>query len=233
MARRGLRVLWLGLEEPVARVQYAMCCQMTGVTAGTKQPADQERLRAALDALTLLPLHIPDNPSRSVATLRMLCESQYAEALGGPPEVVIVDTADALAKQGESLYEIGTRHADALEAWAHQSGALLLAAKQLNRRSAGVAPALSDLRDSGAWEEKADAVLGLHRPGAAMTPTERAQAGEAVNHASLLPLKNRWGGQEPVSLYWAVEQGPAYMPMATKPLPANADEYVPVYGRDH
>jgi replicative DNA helicase len=83
-------------------------------------------------------------------------------------------------------------------------GAPVIALAQLNReieKRAGAdrRPRLSDLRESGAIEQDADAVLGLHRP-ADHDPAKPKDLAE------LIVLKNRHGGEgRRIELKWDAE----------------------------
>ena len=71
-------------------------------------------------------------------------------------------------ERGLPIYERTTRNSNALKALARSLNVPVLCLCQLNRAAeqrADKTPSMADLRDSGAIEQDADAVILLHRPG--------------------------------------------------------------------
>jgi len=132
---------------------------------GTLDETEWTRLRESIDDLVGLPLYIDDSPAQSImglrARARRLAKRQHVELL-------VVDYLQ-LMTAGRSLenraVEVGLI-SHGLKALARELKVPLLAVAQLSRRveQEGRRPRMSDLRESGAIEQDADAIWLLHRP---------------------------------------------------------------------
>lgn len=105
-----------------------------------------------------------------IAALRTLIRRQAAEweRQDIPLGLVTIDHVGLLRPDGKasSRYEAQTEIAIALKELADELGVPIVALVQLSRdieRRDDKRPQLSDLRDSGAWEENADAVIFVYR----------------------------------------------------------------------
>ena len=114
-----------------------------------------------------------------------------------------------VGRDGKSPYERMTLVSHAVADWAHNSRYPIMAPLQLSRaneRSGNTRPSLDALRDSGALEEDADWIGGLHREYAGARSEEEKQAliSEGKEHlAELIVLKNRDGDGDKISeMYW-------------------------------
>jgi replicative DNA helicase len=89
-------------------------------------------------------------------------------------ELLIVDYLGLLlsGERGQSRYEETTLISSGVKALAKELRVPVLLLAQLNRASVreGRAPGLADLRDSGALEQDADAVVLLHKDGEDANP---------------------------------------------------------------
>jgi len=104
-----------------------------------------------------------------------------AKALQENAEIVFIDYLGLLKGTGSSIYERATSISNDLHIMAQQTGIATVALAQLNRQ-AGREPSMSDLRDTGAIEQDADAILIL------------TQSDENAPHSrSLYIVKNKEG----------------------------------------
>lgn len=115
---------------------------------------------------------------------------EYAEDVGDPPELIIVDYLGYFARgfRGDSYARTGDA-VMALKEIAKMADCPILSPHQVNRGADEGKPlALEDARDSGVVEETADFVIGMYRP-------ERAIDSEQADKGSLRMglLKSRHG----------------------------------------
>ncbi|TFH29845.1 MAG: hypothetical protein E4H00_06140 [Myxococcales bacterium] len=93
--------------------------------------------------------------------------ADYADEVGGSPDVVMIDYLGYLARGGKmgSLgeYDRMSRTVMELKALAKKFGCVVVAPSQVNR-SSGSTPGISSARGSGVVEESADFLIGLSRP---------------------------------------------------------------------
>ncbi len=154
-----------------------------------------------LDAVTLR-LFIDDSPSLTPAYLRSACRKLVSS--GGPLDAVFVDYLQLMSGGGAGREEnrvIELTHISrSLKLLARELGVPVIALSQLNRKveqREDKRPMLSDLRESGALEQDADAVIFLYRPS---YYARKEEASEATEHGRFEPdetefivAKNRKG----------------------------------------
>lgn len=166
---------------------------------GTLVDAEWERVRAAAKELKALRLIIEPMVPISVD---QICLSVMRAAAKGEADLVIVDylqlvdgPSDGVRRSREQ--EVGeiTRR---LRAVAQRTGAAVVVLAQLNRASESrddKRPRLCDLRESGAIEAHADAVLLLHRP-SDYDPEDKPGCAE------IIVAKNRKGQRGIATVAW-------------------------------
>lgn len=81
-----------------------------------------------------------------------------AKALQENAEVIFIDYLGLIKGMGNSIYERATTVSNDLHIMAQQTGIATIALAQLNRQT-GREPSMMDLRDSGAIEQDADAIM--------------------------------------------------------------------------
>jgi replicative DNA helicase len=141
------------------------------VKRGELNAAEIKRVTAALGALASAPLHFYD---RGGLTLSQLSAAARRMVQAHKVELLIVDYLGLLlsGERGQSRYEETTLISSGVKALAKELRVPVLLLAQLNRASVreGRAPGLADLRDSGALEQDADAVVLLHKDGEDANP---------------------------------------------------------------
>ncbi len=195
VAERAGAVLFVSLEMAVEQIQGKRLARLTGIPSdqillGDGEGLDYRRIMDASEVLRQRPVYISRRPTATVAQIRRM-------AMQVPDlQLVAVDYLGRIAPSARraSRYEAITDISAELKALAVELNVPLLALAQLNRENAAredKRPQLSDLRDSGAIEQDADAVVMLHRKDyyvMAETPM-RAQAVEM----EIIVRKNRHG----------------------------------------
>lgn len=124
------------------------------------------RIVAASEKMSRMPVYIDDTPSISITKLR--ARSRQAKSTKGIAAVFVdylqyVRGTDRRGGREQEVAEVSR----GLKSLAKELGVPVIALAQLNRNTQGrkdPRPVLSDLRESGAIEQDADAVLLLHRP---------------------------------------------------------------------
>ncbi len=127
--------------------------------------AEQAKLANAASALSERDFRLNRAPSASVSDIAQ------AAHLTKNLRLVVVDYLGLVRsdERGLSIYERVTKNSAALKSLARSLNVPILCLCQLNRASeqrTDKQPSMADLRDSGAIEQDADAVILLHRPAA-------------------------------------------------------------------
>lgn len=117
-----------------------------------------------------LPLYMVKRSGITLGRLRALLMKQKMiwESLGIPFDLAIIDHAGLVSpdQKGRSRFEDQTEVSGRLKELADELQVVMIALNQLNRdveKREDKRPQLSDLRDSGSWEQDADVVLGVYR----------------------------------------------------------------------
>ncbi len=162
-----------------------------------------KRLNDAAGVLSTMKIMVDDNPSMTVAEMAAQC--RRIDDLG----LVVVDYLQLMQSAGsgntwadESRTQAVADISRMLKITAKDLGVPFICMSQLNRANEArkdKRPMLSDIRESGAIEQDADAVIGLHREGYYDRECEDPNAAEAII------LKNRHGRTGVVYLRWIPE----------------------------
>ena len=150
---------------------------------------EQSKLANAASVLSTHDFHLNRAPGASVSDIAQ------AAHLAKNLRLVVVDYLGLVRsdERGLSIYERVTRNSAALKALARSLDVPILCLAQLNRAAeqrADKCPSMADLRDSGAIEQDADAVILLHRP--AMYENVQQKPWEAQTLTAIV-AKNRHG----------------------------------------
>lgn len=211
IAETGVRVVLISLEMTDKAMTKRMGIQSSRVDAtllkqGRLPANDFDRFMTEMDRISQLPILIESRSGLSVLDMQAVVRRHEREY--GKVGLVVIDTLDRV-REDAPTYERMTKISHSVADWAHNSDMALLAAKQLsraNQKMQNKRPTLDALRDSGAVEEDADWVGGLHREYAfCNTEEERQQLrNEGKDHlAELIALKCRDGDADVTSeMYW-------------------------------
>jgi replicative DNA helicase len=159
---------------------------------------DWKRVGEASGTLSQLPYLFNDNPAISVGEMKSQC--RRVPNLG----LVVIDYLQLM--QGAKDRRFDNRTAEvgdisrSLKIMAKELGVPVLCASQLSRATvqrSDKRPQLSDLRESGAIEQDADAVVFLHKESYYEPDTGDPNAAECII------AKNRHGRIGTVELYWS------------------------------
>lgn len=192
IALQNRRVLFVSLEmtkEQLSRIRL----QMVGYINHddlfyVKSEEVQTKIQQASEVIRKHPVDFNKAQYLTVSYISKLCRSRHYD-------VVIIDYLQLVTpKGGKTRYEEVTRISRGLKGLALQQNIPVICLSQLNRGSALDRPKISDLRDSGAIEQDADAVMLLYL-------SDRADVTE--NRPSTLEVsiaKNRYGGIGTVEL---------------------------------
>lgn len=198
MARRGRVAHLASLEMSKNELYYRMLANVGSVDSARiihrkLNMPDHERLAAAASHIAKLPLSVDESPTQRVSDIRAQARTiARTRTLG----LIVVDYLQ-LMKSGQRVEsrqaEVAAFSRD-LKLMAKELQVPVVALSQLNRGSehrADRMPALSDLRESGAIEQDADAVILLHRD-----PDE-------PDWLQMLLAKNRHGpADQLIRLHW-------------------------------
>ena len=195
----GHRVAMFPLEMSAEQLTMRFVSQITGMSYLDilyGRVTDWNRYYQAVDKLKGFKINVDDTPRLTPLTLRSKCR-QIAAWRG--LDLVMVDYAGLMQADGRHQNKVNesAEISRALKLLALELGVPVLAAHQLNRAveaRSSKKPALSDLRDSGSWEQDADQVWLPWR--------EDYDAGTVTN---LYLAKNRRGKTGEIALYWSGE----------------------------
>lgn len=195
-----------------------MACQMqklsfAHVRAGRLSPFGEHKLAAACSDLACRDLYIIDSGGPTPQDCR--CTAYYLlnkiRSRGNAmPLLIVVDYIQLEHLKGNRCSR-AEELTDISSAWvetAKMTGAAILVLAQLNRQADGSQPRMAQLRESGALEQDANAVMLLWRPAKDRQPDDnfipdpaiRAKAG--ANWAVLSVCKSRNSNLTEQELYW-------------------------------
>lgn len=195
--RHGLPVVLHCLEMSATEILHRIMAaearvQLDHIKLNRLTPEEWERLGKATQAIGQAPLTILDNPAAGLAEVRHSIRSHR-------PAVVLFDYVQ-LAKTNpdtkdrrQALEEVSR----GFKLLAKQEQVPIVAAAQLNRKATerqDRAPAMADLRETGALEQDSDTVVLLHRED--VDDPETSRAGEI----DLIVAKQRNGPTGKVAL---------------------------------
>lgn len=153
-------------------------------------------LRAESEGFTF---EIDDHPSRTISQIAATARRMKARTGLGLLVIDYVGLLDAQPERGESRQETVSRLSRRIKVLAGELEVPILALCQLNRQPEGRAdkrPQLADLRETGAWEQDANAVILLHRP-------EFYDPDERPGEADVMLVKHREGPTGTVCVRYA------------------------------
>ena len=152
---------------------------------------DFELIQGALDRLSRMDVYIDDTPSLNIMQLRSIGRRLQAEhGLG----LLVIDYVQLIQPLGssENMVQQFTEISHGLKALARELNVPVLALSQLNRsvdQRESQIPKISDLRETGSWEQDADVVLLIYRK----DRTRNEPSLEDENSASIIIAKHRNG----------------------------------------
>ncbi|MBN3812225.1 replicative DNA helicase [Paraburkholderia sp. Ac-20347] len=161
-------VLVLSMEMPESEVHDRMIASLGRVPLSQVMEApaaDNEfwgRVTVAAQKVTELTLHVDDQAALRLQDVR--AKARMVKRRHGL-DLLVIDYLQLMAGEGANRNAEIEGISRGLKALAKELGVAILCLAQLNRRveDRGGMPKLSDLRDSGAIEQDADAVLFIHR----------------------------------------------------------------------
>ena len=170
-AKKGNAVLIFSLEMTKRSLIDRMVIAESGVNAsdyklGRLIPDEVYSMGKALEGLSLLPISISDAASITVQQIRAMAKKLKRQK---GVDLIIIDylqLIDMASLNGKSKNDEVAACSRAIKILAKDLDVPVVLLSQLNRdveKRADKIPMLSDLRDSGAIEQDADAVLFIHR----------------------------------------------------------------------
>ena len=187
--------LFFSLEMSAEQITARRIAAESGLSIGrlmTGQNLSDDEAAKLANAASVLSTHdfrLNRAPGASVADIAQ------AAHLTKNLRLVVVDYLGLVRSDERNLpiYERTTRNSNALKALARSLNVPVLCLRQLNRAAearADKCPSMADLRDSGAIEQDADAIILLHRP--AMYEPGEVKPWEAQALTAIV-AKNRHG----------------------------------------
>lgn len=204
IAAEGKTVLFVSLEmtrqQLAARrvAAYVGTVTATQVLTGDCHGEDLDKVTAAITTLSKRKILFNRRGRVNVREIQFLAQKNKVD-------LVVIDYLGLIQHgDGKSLYEKVTETSNRLKQMTILLNLPVLCLAQLNREVEGRGnkpPRLSDLRDSGAIEQDADAVLFLHR----LDDPDREET--SLTPLDLIVEKNRYGPRGTVALGWSLNNG--------------------------
>lgn len=126
---------------------------------------DFEMIQASLDKISNMKIYIDDTPSMNILQIRSMARRlQMENAL----DLIIIDYVQLITplRHSENVVQQFTEISHGLKTLARELNIPVLALSQLNRavdQRENKRPKLSDLRETGSWEQDADIVMFIYR----------------------------------------------------------------------
>ena len=152
---------------------------------------DFEMIQVALDRLSNMKMFIDDSPSMNILQIRSIARRLQMER---SLDMLIIDYVQLITplRQSENVVQQFTEISHGLKSLARELNVPVLALSQLNRavdQRDKKRPRLSDLRETGSWEQDADVVMFIYRP----DKDKENPSIEEVNTAQIIVGKHRNG----------------------------------------
>lgn len=127
------------------------------------------------------------------------------KALQRQADIIFIDYLQLINSNTNNSYERVTRISNELHTFAQREKITVIALSQLRRQEAGrktIEPTMSDLRESGAIEQDADAILLLYDPVTALSEAEQTEKRKDITkqERSLIVAKNKQGRTGKINL---------------------------------
>lgn len=171
--KNGGTVLLFSLEMPKEQVAERMLAtearvELSRMRAWTISEVEQQAMVDAAVCVARLPLEIDDRSSATVLDVRAVARriARRAARDNVPLRAIVIDYMQLMSGPGENREQQVSGIGRGLKALAKHLGVPVIALSQLNRaneKRGDRRPVLSDLRESGALEQDADAVIFVHR----------------------------------------------------------------------
>lgn len=204
IAKQGKRVAYFSLEMSVERLMRRIMSQEACINSeilktGKLNQPEWARFVKASGAINALPLFIDDTAAWTPLQLRAKFTSMKQRQ---GIDVFVIDHAQLLSGGGRYANNKTAEAAyisRALKEIVQDLKTPMLVAAQLNRnieQRQDKRPLMSDIRESGTWEQDADNIIGVYRD------EVYNEASEFPNQADLIVLKQRDGKTGTVSCYF-------------------------------
>ncbi len=175
-------------------------------TGKLSSETDFELIQHALGSLSKMNIIVDDTPSLTITQIRAMARRMQAEhGLG----LIVIDYVQLIYPTGgnsNNVVQQFTEISHGLKALAKELNVPVLALSQLNRSvdQRGGLPRLSDLRETGSWEQDADVVMLIHRD--RKTDSKEYPSLEDVDTAALIVAKHRNGPTGTIDLKFDPER---------------------------
>ena len=169
---------------------------------GQLSPDEWRRLASAAQLVSATDMRIDDNSMLTVADMNAQCRRLSNLGLVVIDYLQLMQSAGGKSSYNENRQQAVSDISRMLKIMAKELNVPIICLSQLNRAAVGRSdkrPMLNDLRDSGAIEQDADVVIGLHREGYYDQESADPYLAEAI------VLKNRKGQTGTVYLQWLPE----------------------------
>lgn len=196
-ARAGHAIAVFSLEMSKEQIMDRIVSAEAGIplwrmrTGRLTDDIDFQMIQAALDRLSECKIYIDDTPSMNILQIRSMARRlQMERAL----DMMIIDYVQLITplRHTENMVQQFTEISHSLKSLARELNIPVFALSQLNRsvdQREIKRPKLSDLRETGSWEQDADIVMFIYRP----DRDKQNPAIDEINSAQIIVEKHRNG----------------------------------------
>lgn len=218
--KAGHTIVYVSLEMSAGLMALRILSGETGIPAlrlerGKIEDHQVKQVAEAVERLQDYKFHVLDNSYTS----KKLMETAYEYKDKDELDFLVVDYASLLRSEpGVSLYEKETQISLDMREIARVAQIPVLTLVQLNRNRVGrdnKKPVISDIKQTGGYEQDSSAVMFIHRPYVDKMQIEGAPALDKEEDALILLAKNRHG---PANIELNVDFYPKQMRWADKVL---------------
>ena len=204
MAQQGKKGVMFSLEMEEEEISARLAAQLSSVSyedaVNSNDPKKKQSFVDALLSIPKLPITIDDTPAQKISTIRS--RARRIKALEGLDYIIIDHCGLARSDIKGDMYRETSDVANRVMSLAKELDVPVLALVQLNRKvedRQSKRPMISDLRDTGRWEENAHAIMLLYRDEYYNSETDLQNVIE-INVA-----KNRGAKTGKVDMFWKAE----------------------------
>lgn len=197
------KVLFFSLETNKVNIANKLVCSAGKIQLDKilhKTLSEKERSDFLNTSSELMKLNLEIVEAGGMTVDQIITKSLQRQA-----DIIFIDYLTLVKAEAKTLYERATKISNELHTMAQKNKITIIALSQLKRPESGKKisePTMSDLRESGAIEQDADAILLLYDPVTALSDAEQAEKRKNIEkqERSLILAKNKLGKTGKINL---------------------------------
>jgi len=194
MGYRNIPSAMFSLEMPKRQLMGRMVSSVAEVNSRRiKEPKYRSRVIDAYNMIQSYPIYIDDKPSLTISEFIRKCKRLHVEY---GVKFVVADYLQRMnlePTRGEQREQTVARAAKDIKNMLLETGMRAFVLAQLNRSAAEGMPSVHHLRESGALEQEADAVILLHSDKVPLDELQKINSAQKAQQVQCIIGKNRHG----------------------------------------